>query len=172
MVVLKAGCCAQAWQIPLGIWRDLRTLGVDSSYPATNYLEAVEIQERSSGPKVEVVIKGRHLDLAAACGACLGVKQEEGVDGHTRVAGQCSKAQVSFAPLGAAGDSASPQCSKAQVQQSSGQLEASDSTAPQDSEPQLPLALPASGGAAPPELERSDMPKTSVHSLRCHQRVA
>ena len=53
MVVLKAGCCAQAWQIPLGIWRDLRTLGVDSSYPATDYLEAVELQERSSGPKVE-----------------------------------------------------------------------------------------------------------------------
>ena len=150
MVVLKAGCCAQAWQIPLGGWRDLRTLGVDSSYPATDYLEAVEIQERSSGPKLEVVITGRHLGLAAACGACLGVKQEEG-HGHTRVAGQCSKAQVSLAFADAAGESASSQRGGAAPAQPS----ASDSTALQDSEPQLPLALPASGGAAPPELERS-----------------
>ena len=164
---------------------------MDPHYPATNYLDEVKMQERSSGPFIEVVIQGRHLDLDAPCGACVGVKQEGQGHGHTRVPGQCSKAEVSWAFADAAGETASSRvvkqekqeegqghtrvagkCSKAQVSlaiadaagesassQRGGaapaQLSASDSTALQDSEPQLPLALPASGGAAPPELEGS-----------------
>ena len=94
MVVLKPSCSAQAWAIPRGIHADLRVEGVDSSYPATDSLEAVALHPRCSGPLVEVVIKGRLLDLAATCDACLG---PEGVLDHTRVAGACNRAQVSVA---------------------------------------------------------------------------
>ena len=123
-----------------------------------------------------MVIKGRHLDLDAPCGACVGVKQEGQGHGHTRVPGQCSKAEVSWALLDAAGETASSRGVKQEKQEEEqghtrvagksasppqrggaapAQPSASDSTALQDSEPQLPLALPASGGAAPPELEGS-----------------
>ena len=77
MVVLKPGCSAQAWTIPRKIFDDLRVAGVDSSYPATDSLEAVALQPRRNGPVIEVVIIGRQLDLAAACGACLGLESDQ-----------------------------------------------------------------------------------------------
>ena len=82
-------------------------------------------------------------------------QEQVNAQADARIAGKCSKAQVSLAFAGAAGESASSQRGGAAPAQPS----ASDSTALQDSEPQLPLALPASGGAAPPELERSDTPQ-------------
>ena len=91
MVVLKPGSSAKAWTIPRPVHADLRVMGVNASYPATDPLENVEIVEKEQSPAMKVVIRGRLLDLAATCRACLDSSSEPN---HTLVAGACNQARI------------------------------------------------------------------------------
>ncbi len=170
MVVLKPGCSAQAWAIPRGIHADLRAGGVDSSFPATESLESVELCPRSSGPLVEVVIKGRLLDLAAACGACLGL-EEDGE--HTKVPGACSKAQVSVAVSPpsrggpeAAGERTPPSRGGAEAAAELPPPSRSGSAGKQREEPQLPLKRRLTRTLSTVEPPRHQPLETRVREVR------
>ena len=163
MVVLKPGCSAQAWTIPRGIFADLRVAGVDSSYPATDSLEAVALQPRRNGPVIEVVIIGRQLDLAAACGACLGL---EGDQCHTMVAGACSKAQLMATPSLRGGAEAAGEPGMA-TPSSRGGAEAAGEPGPIGL---IDLATPPSRGGAEAASE-SGQPARTVQRASSEQRA-